>query len=500
MHLHSLSLDTWRLRWLTEPTAPAVILEQGVVFAYTPAAARLGITPGMRRATASGLAPDCLFVVRDIAAEQAAFDQAAQLALRYTPSVAQYLHHTLLLEVASSLQLFGGLRTLRHLLRHDLRRLQLQATTSLAPTATGAWLLAQSDPAQDDSSPQAARRRRRGGPRHTCKQASLARALDRLPCARLPGARPQLAWLGTLGCHTLGELRALPRAGLQRRTGVTLMTELDDAYNGQTFIYTPYRAPARFRQHLDLLDRIENVAALLAIAERLLNGLCTWLAARQQAAREITFTFHHERGRHACPPTPLSLALAEPAWLLQHFMRPLKERMTQQALAGAVVAVTLHSQVLAERPALSGSLFPDPGHAPANYRRLLDLLAARLGPAQLLHPAPIADHRPEIANTWGTHETATAVRDAPAIRPLAAERPFWLLSKPLLLSTHNDRPVLSTPLQLLRGPERIESGWWDAPLTVRDYFVAQDKQAVRYWIYRERDADPARWFLHGVFG
>ena len=146
LHLHSLSLDTWRLRWLTEPTAPVAILEHGAVFAQTPAARRLGITLGMRRATASGLAPDCLFMARDIVAEQAAFAQAAQIALRYTPSVAQHLQHTLLLEVSASLQLFGGLRTLLRLIRHDLQRLQYHARASVAPTATGAWLLAQADP------------------------------------------------------------------------------------------------------------------------------------------------------------------------------------------------------------------------------------------------------------------------------------------------------------------------------------------------------------------
>ena len=78
--------------------------------------------------------------------------------------------------------------------------------------------------------------------------------------------------------------------------------------------------------------------------------------------------------------------------------------------------------------------------------------------------------------------------------------PFWLLSKPLALKVQANRPHYGTPLHLLQGPERIESGWWDGLRIARDYFVAQDKNAVRYWIYRERDIDHARWFLHGFFG
>jgi protein ImuB len=52
---------------------------------------------------------------------------------------------------------------------------------------------------------------------------------------------------------------------------------------------------------------------------------------------------------------------------------------------------------------------------------------------------------------------------------------------------------------LLSGPERIEAGWWDGALALRDYFVAQGEEGSCYWIYRERDAGHARWFLHGLF-
>ena len=42
------------------------------------------------------------------------------------------------------------------------------------------------------------------------------------------------------------------------------------------------------------------------------------------------------------------------------------------------------------------------------------------------------------------------------------------------------------PLQLLCGPERIESGWWDAGLVERDYFIAQAADGALVWVYRTR--------------
>jgi protein ImuB len=568
LHLHSLSLDTWRLRWLTEPSAAAVF-EHDALIAMTSGAQQCGLKLGMRCATVRSLAPECLLYPRDQRAEQNAYDQAAQVALAYSPSVYQHARETLLIDVTYSLRLFGGVRQIVQGLRQQLKRLTLQVQSGVAPTATGAWLLAQvarhstqhftqhftqqsKQPSTQSLTQKSTQYLTPYSPRYACSQATLERLLNPLPCAMLPSAQPHLVWLKAIGCETLGGLRALPRSGLQRRVGTALLTELEHAYTPAVWRQAPYLAPEQFIEQLDLLDRLEHTTALVSFAERLALSLCTWLAAKQYALRSATLELHHERGRHACPPTALELAFGEPVWLMSQLMPLLHERLSRQSLAGPVVALTLRSQALASQHARSATLFPDPLHAPADYRRLLDLLSARLGAEQILQPAPLADHRPEIANSWvpfdastlrsaaltttksavstktksaastttksgvsTTNKSATSamttqaasVTTSPTTRDIASstpapltERPFWLLAEPLLLNVRNDRPIYHGPLQLLRGPERIESGWWDHLRIARDYFVAQDQQAVRYWIYRERDTEQARWFLHGVFG
>ena len=59
--------------------------------------------------------------------------------------------------------------------------------------------------------------------------------------------------------------------------------------------------------------------------------------------------------------------------------------------------------------------------------------------------------------------------------------------------------VPQRPLQLVQGPERIESGWWDGLDVRRDYFIAESTCHARYWIYRELPQARA-WYLHGLFG
>ena len=81
---------------------------------------------------------------------------------------------------------------------------------------------------------------------------------------------------------------------------------------------------------------------------------------------------------------------------------------------------------------------------------------------------------------------------------------MWLQA-PEPLAERNARPLLDgRPLGLLSGPERIESGWWDAELAERDYFIAEAADGALVWIYRARlplsSAGEGGWFLHGRFG
>jgi protein ImuB len=122
-------------------------------------------------------------------------------------------------------------------------------------------------------------------------------------------------------------------------------------------------------------------------------------------------------------------------------------------------------------------------------------------------PPPATGRADRGAGPAARRPTEAAPGPAPppaagALLPLT--RPIWLLPEPLPLPERGSRPLLDgRPLQLLAGPERIESGWWDGALAARDYFIACDDDGVVVWIGRERlplaDAGSG-WFLHGRFG
>ncbi|EFF74944.1 Y-family DNA polymerase [Achromobacter piechaudii] len=480
--LRCLPLDVLRPHWPHEGHAFAV-LDQERVAALTPAARHAGVKPGMRRAGAAAIAPQVELLPRQPQAETDVLHGAALALLQYTPEIALGDADTVLLNVGASLMFFGGPRALSQRIRATLRALDLRVSLGMAPTARGAWLLAH--------------RAGRRMPRRTVTLPTLARRLDALPLALLPQAQARLDWLGDIGCHTLADLRALPRAGLQRRSTPDLLQAMDAAYGQAPELYRWIEPPNQFSRRIELMDYVEHTDAVLAVARRLAEQLGGWLTARQLAVRRVVLSLEHERGRHARPPTELELALAQPVWQAPQILHLLREKLNHVTLEAPVIAVSLLAPDTVEQPAVSTTLFPEPGGTAADHARLLDLLVARLGRDQVRHAQPTPDHRPEAANSWGD---ALAAPRPPAPLPPLLDRPFWLLKTPLALKLSGHRPQYGgQPLRLVRGPERIESGWWDPALTVRDYFVAEDAAAARYWIYRERDAEHARWFLHGLY-
>lgn len=451
------------------------------------AALAAGVKTGMRRGGVLMLLPDARIHERAPLLEADAHDAVALALLQYTPQVTAAEESTLLMDIGASLRLFGGIAALCRRVRDSVRRLGFTASVACAPTARGAWLLA----------------RARAG--RAVQMASLLRRLDRLAVLLAPPARPFANWFDGIGCVTLGDLRRLPRPGLQRRCGRALLDLLDAAYGLSPELHDWIVPPDAFEARLELFDRIDDAELLLAGAQRLLVQLTGWLCVRQLAVERITLKLEHERGRVARPPTCVEVTLAEPAWRDEHLVRLLRERLAKLVLDAPVIGLGLEAVQVQPMAPPNESLFPEPGGTEEDRMRMLELLVARLGADNVLQPLVKADYRPEQANAWvpvqqKVSDKARATRLPPDV--MALPRPTWLLAKPIALLMRDHRPFYGSPLRMASNPERIEAGWWNGPET-RDYFIAEGQDHTLYWVYRERigadDTEP-RWYLHGLFG
>ncbi|MCX4175617.1 MULTISPECIES: Y-family DNA polymerase [Paraburkholderia] len=482
VHLPLLCLEVYRPKWSPDSGDGLAIIERERVVALDQTAREAGIRPGMRRGGVISLAPNTQMFERDAGREHEAVIALATALMQFSPLVTLGEESTVLVDVSASLRLFGGVRAVIRGMKRAGEAIGVTTTISVAPTGEGAWLLA----------------RRRGG--RALSQQSLLRGLSRLPALMLPPARKYADWLTGIGCQTIGELMRLPRAGLKKRCGASLLDMIDRATGAAPELYEWLELPPTFDARIEMPDRIEHAEACLFAARRLIVQMTGWLVNQQLAIVRFMVQLEHERGRSAMAPTTIDIALGEPTWREEHLVRLLRERLSRVELAAAVIAIRVEARDVRVAAPASDSLFPEPGGLPGDHARLMELLVARLGAENVLRPAPAADHRPEAAARWVPLADAAKWVPPPADTP----RPSWLLDEPVKLLMRAHRPFYGTPLRMVSPGERVEAGWFAGELVTRDYFVAESDDFVCYWIYRERvgsrDDEDARWYLHGLFG
>lgn len=410
-------------------------------------------------------------------------------ALRFTPRVAVD-QGCVLLEVSSTLRLWGGLRALLQQLQQPgaLQPCRAWARGRTAPVALALLLLK----CQDRAPPQ--------------------QVPDGLPLDLLAAAAPALAVLERTGCRSFGELRALPRAGVARRFGAALLEALDQAYGERPAVYDWCRLPPVFDQNLELPAIATAAPELLWTGQRLLDALHTWLRAGQRGVLALELEWTHDLrridGRQLPRQDRLPIRTAWPTQDMAHLCRLLREHLARQRLAAPANHLRLRTLEVAPLPGASVSLLPEEQHPGEPLHALIERLAARLGADRVLVPRLVADHRPERMQRWVPAQQAREVREAAEeLAPDAALYPAWLLREPLPLDMDaQGQPLFHGPLQLLARPRRVEgAGWWDLEAdkpAVRDYRLARSAQLGLLWLYCERphsgEAAP-RWFLQGAY-
>ncbi len=524
MHLPQLSLESFaatlpRPKGAAEPSIALVGAHR--IVAANAAARAEGVKPGLKRATALALAPRLTLGQADAARDALALQPVAHAALAFTPQVSLQpasepgaAPDTVLLEVQASLRYFGGFeRLLEHLLA-ALRPLGHAIQSASAATALGAAVLARVDPP----------------PHCAADLAATRRALEAAPVWLLGPGREHWEALQGMGLRNWGDLLTLPRAGLARRFGETMLAEIDAALGRRPDPREPMLLPPAFESRLELFARADTTEQVLHGASVLLERLIAWLAAQHAFVRRFRLLMQHEARWQRSDRTPratvLEIALAEPSRDSAHLLVLLRERLAQVQLPAPTLDLCLQAEDIVKRAPPNAELFATTQSEHEGLTRLIERLQARLGAAQVRRLVGVADHRPERASVVRSVEVAGAVagkaqrtgladgqraRHPPAalssLVDAAAPRPVWLLSPEPLVERRSSPLFDGRPLRLLAGPERIEAGWWDGELAGRDYFIAQAAGGALIWIYRERlplsrgaGEETSGWFLHGRFG
>ncbi|RFF32227.1 Y-family DNA polymerase [Wenzhouxiangella sediminis] len=452
--------------WQCDPEVPELHAVHGhqrgrhIILQASSAARRAGVTPGQPLATALAIAPALQSRPRHSRAEAALLEQLALGAWQGSSHVVQAPSDGVLLEIAGSRRLYGGLRPLVEALCADLERRGLPVRAGSAPVPATARLFA-----------------RHG--LHAADREIMRRKLHGLPLTALALDDRQARALAGCGLDSVAGLLRLPAPERARRFGPALNRHLLCLEGRAPTPLAAWQPPEVFCLRLELPAASSDSAALLFVFRRAIERMAHWLDVRDQALTRLHVTLHREDGGGRIP---LEVGLSRPGMDAERLLELLALKLENLELPAPVEAVELRAESTGEHRPPQADLWSGHNRGDA-WPALLDRLKARLGEAGLSGLAPQPDHRPEKAWRWVEPGTSSNCEDE---RP----RPTWLLPAPC--------PCRRENLRLEDGPERIEAGWWDEEDCRRDYFVARDRHGRRLWVFHEHRPREG-WFIHGLF-
>ncbi|HMO43256.1 MAG TPA: DNA polymerase Y family protein [Phenylobacterium sp.] len=467
-------------------------------------AAALGLFPGQKAADALARVPDLELAEAEPQADALALRALSDWCVRFSPAVAADPPDGLFLDITGLAHLWGGEAELAADFRSRLAANGLEVRCAVADTPGAAWALARYGTGAGDVGG--------GGEALICPPGAEAQALRRLPPLALRLAPGAAAQLERLGVTQIGQLARLPRGELARRFGAETLQRLDQALGAAPEALAFRRPPTPWMDRLAFVEPISAPEDMGRACADILERLCARLSAAGLGARRFEIAYHRLDGRPLAAQVGLAAAGRE-AGRIARLFAPKLEHLDP---GFGVESVTLAAREVEPLAPRQTGLAPD-GQPPgeADLAPLVDRLANRLGPDRVWTSRPVESHVPERALVRGPPLAPAPGAGWDPERP----RPLRLFRRPEPIEA--TAPIPDDPpvqfrwrgrlhrVRLAEGPERIGAEWWRVPVEavsathIRDYYRVEDQEGGRFWIFRAglyAAGQPARWWLHGLFG
>lgn len=457
-----------------------------VITASSPLAEQQGAFTGMAVADARAAVPE-LDAIDDTPGKACKLLRLLGLwCIRYTPTVAIDLPDGLTLDISGCAHLWADERGYLKEIVLKLRNAGFDTRAAIADTPGAAWAVA-----------------RFGRVSPIIAPAKQSQAIAGLPPAALRLESEILERLQKLGFRTIGPLLSMPASTLRRRFGTNLLTRLDQALGKLNEVLVPIVPPVPYVERLPCLEPVRTKVAIEIAIEKLLAALCLRLQAEGKGLRKavmkciridgrtVQASITTNRGSHSVSHLSklfgLQIAKIEPALGIELFLLEASKVEDLETVQEQIWAV-------------------DRGLADTALAELLDRVAGKIGAEAIQRYLPAEHYWPECSV-----KVAASLTEEPETAWPKQMRPIRLLNNPEaieVMALVPDNPPKTFIYKGKRhqivkadGPERIGREWWRDGGQHRDYFVVEDSEGQRYWVFRSGhyDGGDARWYLHGYF-
>nr|WP_136252804.1 DNA polymerase Y family protein [Ningiella ruwaisensis] len=292
--------------------------------------------------------------------------------------------------------------------------------------------------------------------------------------------------LKRIGVMQVAELDRIPLSELANRISrysLDIISELRGQAPSKVSFFQP---KSHYRDYIELLYEITNTDKLQPVLKHTLEKFSQFLYLRNAQCLHIDiqlFQREHE-------PMLLGVDSAMPIYRSQDWLEIITLKLDKVQLLSPIYAIALSCDEY-ENVALSNEDFFARKSTHIAAMSLLSRLGGKLGSDKIRGLRFVQDFRPECSSQLCDY-TAIASNGEPnatksAENSIFADRPGLLLAEPSLLTQK---------VKVIKGPERVLSGWWEDKNVSRDYYIGQSDQGQQLWLFKTPEQ---QWYLHGYF-
>ncbi len=408
--------------------------------------------------------------------------------IRYSPAVSIDYPDGLILDVSGCTHLRGGEQNYLHDLTSRLRTIGYDVQGAMADTIGCAWAIA-----------------RYGTADLIVKSGGQYDALLPLPATALRLSAMQVDKLKALGLHQISAFIDMPKAMLRRRFGKDMVLRILQATGEEHEFLKPLSEPFQYQERLECADPVRTRESIEYALHLMLDKLCSSLYHDGMGLRKAIFSYFLTDGTNENITIGTSAVSCKAKHIFSLFIPLIDMVKPGSGIELFVLEAPVVEILTQEQHRLWGAEVQE------NKRQILELLdriEGKIGAGNINLYIPSAHHWPE--------RNLEAVKDLNIKSDdrwhLLGPRPMQLLSLPEPIQASAITPDYPPFLFIYKGkkheiakadgPERIEREWWQDQGEHRDYYIVEDKEGKRYWIFRSGHYEAGKaqhWYLHGFF-
>lgn len=482
--------------WLTlrQPelkNAPLVLVasehNHNIVKAANIIAENQGVRVGIAAADAKAITTNLEVIDYPLGKESKLLKQLGLWCIRYTPIVSIDLPDGLILDISGCAHLWGGEKAYLKEIVLKLRNNGYDARAAIADTIGTAWAVA-----------------RYGKLTPIIESGKQADAIMNLSPAALRLEPVILDKLYKLGFRYIKSFMTMDRVTLRRRFHEGFLLRLAQALGKADEHLKPIIPPVPYVERLPCLEPVRTDKAIEIAIEKLLENLCSRLKAEGKGVRKALLKCFRVDGKMV----QAGIATTRGSHSVSHLTKLFGLQISKIEPALGIELFLLEAPKVEDIDPLQEKLWAgNPGLQDTALAELLDRIAGKIGADRIKrylpdqHFWPERSMRPAIS-LKDTPETAWRISRPRPIRLLQKPEPIEVMAllpdyPPKVFTYKGKRHVVGKA----DGPERIEREWWLDKGEHRDYYMVEDEDGGRYWLFRSGhyDGHDAQWYLHGFF-